>query len=112
METKKNYPTMFIDTINTQINNNHSQMFFDSRNTDVKTTWIVKKTPSIIEKKINGIMKLVTKGMNVNVILELENSNLEGTIIEQQEDELVLKNKEDLIDVKIDQIKDIIILEV
>lgn len=111
METNKNNPTMFIDTVNTTIKDNHSQVFFDSRNTGQKKTWTITKTRSIIEKKIAGIMQLVAKGININIILELENKNLEGTIIEQKNDTLVLKNQDDLIEVKINKIKDVIILE-
>ncbi len=112
METKKNYPTMFIDTINTVINNNHSQTFFDSRNKDNKKNWESKKPTSVIEKKLNGIMKLVAKGININVILELENKNIEGILKEKNDHIVGLQVKEELVNIDIKEIKDIIILEV
>ena len=106
----KNMPTMFIDTISTKIENTSSQVVYDSRYKENIPKWETKKTSSLIEKKLDGIINLVKKGNTINVYLELENTYLEGIIKEKKNNQLIILiyNKEE--NVEISKIKDVIIL--
>ena len=84
----KNMPTMFIDTISTKIENTSSQVVYDSRYKENHPKWETKKTSSLIEKKLDGIINLVKKGNTINVYLELENTYLEGIIKEKKNNQL------------------------
>ena len=106
----KNLPTMFIDTISTKIENNNSQVYYDTRYKKNGTKWETKKTTTVIEKKLDGILNLVNKGNTINVYLELDESCVEGILKERRNDQLVILiyNKEEIIDIS--KIKDVIIL--
>ena len=45
-------PTMFIDTVYTNINSDNFQTVYDSRYKENAPKWKTEKLPSIIEKKI------------------------------------------------------------
>lgn len=106
----KNMPTMFIDTVSTKIENQSSQVYYDSRYKTSTTIWETKKTKSVIEKKIDGIINLVNKGNQINVYLELDDTYVEGLIKEKRNNQVIILiyNKEEYIEIS--KIKDIIIL--
>jgi hypothetical protein len=107
---KKNLPTMFIETISTKIESTNSQVYYDSRYKKSNAKWENKKTMSLIEKKLDGIISLVKKGNTINVYLELDDTYIEGILKEKRNDQLIITiyNKEEKIDIS--KIKDIIIL--
>lgn len=105
-----NLPTMFIETVSTKIDNINNQIYFDSRNKHSNVKWKVNKTTSTIEKKLDGILNLVSKGNIINVYLELTDTYIEGIIKEKRNDSIILSiyNKEE--EINISKIKDVIIL--
>ena len=58
----KNLPTMFIDTVSTKIDNKNTQVYYDSRYKTSNSKWTTSKPKSVIEKKLDGILNLVSKG--------------------------------------------------
>lgn len=106
----KNLPTMFIDTVSTKIDNQNTQVYYDSRYKESNTKWNTTKTKNTIEKKLDGILNLVNKGNNINVYLELTDTYIEGLLKERRNDFIILSiyNKEEK--VNISDIKDVIIL--
>lgn len=107
---KKNKPTLFIDTVSTEIKNNSSQTVYDSRSATVSTKWVPKKNITLIERKLDGILNLVNKGNLINVYLELNDSYVEGILKEKRDNKIIISiyNKEEAINLEL--IKDIIIL--
>ena len=106
----KNKPTMFIDTVSTEVKTSSSQVYYDSRNKQNYVKWDKPKSTSLIEKKLDGILSIVNKGNKINIYLELENTSIEGLLKEKRGNEIILSiyNKEEAIN--INKIKDVIIL--
>lgn len=106
----KNKPTMFIDTVSTEVKSTSSQVYYDSRNKQNDVKWDKPKSTSLIEKKLDGILGIVNKGNKINIYLELEDTYVEGLIKERRGNEVILSiyNKEEAIN--INKIKDVIIL--
>ena len=50
----KNKPTMFIDTVSTEVKTSSSQVYYDSRNQQNYVKWDKPKSTSLIEKKLDG----------------------------------------------------------
>lgn len=103
-------PTMFIETVTTNINSSNSQLIYDSRNKGSNTKWITDKKVSVIEKKINGILNLIKKGNNINLYFDLFNTSIEGYIKQKEKDKLIIETNDEIKEINIDEIKDIIIL--
>jgi hypothetical protein len=107
----KNMPTMFIDTVYTNINSDNFQTVYDSRYKENAAKWKTEKLPSIIEKKINGILSLINKGNKINLYFDLGNSQVEGFIKQKEEDVLFIESNSKTKEININDIKDIIILD-
>jgi hypothetical protein len=106
----KNLPTMFIDTVSTKIDNQNTQVYYDSRYKTSNSKWTASKPKSVIEKKLDGILNLVSKGNIINVYLELTDTYIEGILKERKDDSIILSiyNKEE--EINISNILDVIIL--
>ena len=104
-------PTMFIETVTTNINSSNSQLIYDSRNKGNNTKWVTEKKVSIIEKKINGILNLIKKGNKINLYFDLFNNSIEGYIKEKKDEKLIVDSNDEIKEINIDEIKDIIILD-
>ena len=113
MNKEKNQikPTMFIDTISTDVSSNHSLIYYDSRSKTNNKKWNIEKPLSLIEQKIEGMMKLVRKGMNIKVLLELKNKNIEGILKEKDNKMLSVEVNNDIINIGTNEIKDIILID-
>ena len=72
----KNLPTMFIDTVSTKIDNKNTQVYYDSRYKTSNSKWTTSKPKSVIEKKLDGILNLVSKGNIINVYLVIFNKKI------------------------------------
>ena len=101
----KNMPTMFIETVTTNINSSNSQLIYDSRNKGNNTKWVTEKKVSIIEKKINGILNLIKKGNKINLYFDLFNNSIEGYIKEKKDEKLIVDSNDEIKEINIDEIK-------
>lgn len=111
MEKNKYSPTMFIDTISSDITSNNSLSFFDSRIKNQSKTWKVVKEPTIIDKKLQGLLNLVNKNIEINVYIELESTYIEGYLKSKKDNFIIIEQDSKIKEIDQNTIKDIIVLD-
>lgn len=121
-------PLMFIHTVSTPIMSNGSQKYYDSRNPEKskskeKVKLIIgnenseigktKKIDELLFKKIQNIVQMYKLEHPIPTIIEtVNNESYEGIPFKIEDDILYVNQEEQIIEIKLDDIKDAIILKV
>lgn len=108
-------PLMFIHTISTPITTTSSKNYFDSRDNISKTINISNKNTIdiMLMNKINNIVQMYKQGTGVPCLIETKNNySIEGIPFQIEQDVLQINNNNEIINIRLKEINDIVILKI
>ena len=109
-------PLMFIHTISTPITSTSSKNYFDSRDNISKTINASKKDTIdlLLMNKIKNVVQMYKQGKSISCLIETKNNySIEGVPFQIEQDTLLIKNNnQEIVNIKLKEINDIVILKI